>query len=437
MSRRLLLILAPFLLPAFLGAAPDADNTFMLRGATIHTMAGAAIANGSVLVRDGKIIGVGTNLAVPKGVRVIDGKGLQVYPGMIDAATEIGLEEVHGVPVTMDITELGKFNPELVALTAVNPSSEHIPVTRANGITSVVTMPQGQLISGQVSLIHLNGWTTDEMGIKPRAGLHIKIPAIQQPRGGFTPDNADAPAGQPSAYATAKKNAETEMAELNTFFESARRYKQARDAKMPGFVRDLKLEAMIPVIEGKEPILVTAVREREIRDALAFADKQKVKIILLDAAEAYKVTKEIKEHNVPVILGHILALPQHEDDPYDRAFTTPAELQKAGILFSLGTLDGTGDTLNSRNLPYEAAQAVAFGLPEEDAMKAITTNAAQIWGVGDLMGTIEEGKLADLLVTDGDPLEAPTQVKMMFIQGKPVDLDNKQKRLYEKYLARP
>lgn len=227
------------------------------------------------------------------------------------------------------------------------------------------------------------------------------------------------------------------MAELNTFFESARRYKQARDAKMPGFVRDLKFEAMIPALEGKEPILVTAVREREIRDALAFADKQKVKIILLDAAEAYKVTKEIKEHNVPVILGHILALPLHEDDPYDRAATTPADLQKAGILFSLGTLDGTGDTLNSRNLPYEAAQAVAFGLPEEDAMKAITTNAAQIWGVGDLMGTIEEGKLADLLVTDGDPLEAPTQVKMMFIQGKPVDLDNKQKRLYEKYLARP
>src|SRR5579863_10504264 len=140
------------LLPAVLCAAPGADDTFMLKGATVHTMAGAEIPNGSVLVRDGKIIGVGANLALPKGVRVIDAKGLQVYPGMIDAATEIGLEEISGVQVTVDTTEIGKFNPELVALTAVNPASEHIPVTRANGVTSVVTMPQGELISGQVSL---------------------------------------------------------------------------------------------------------------------------------------------------------------------------------------------------------------------------------------------------------------------------------------------
>jgi len=433
--KALILVLAPLALMA--APPPASDDTFMVRGATIHTMAGADIQNGSVLVRNGKIIGVGTNLAVPKDVKVIDGRGMQVYPGMIDAATVIGLEEVHAVRETMDITEIGKFNPQLVALTAVNPSSEQIPVTRSNGITSVVSMPEGELIAGQVSLIHLSGWTTDEMGVKPRAGLHIKIPTISQGRGGFTPDNVDAPAGGNSAYATAKRNAEAEMAELNAFFESARRYKQARDNKAPDFVRDLKLEAMIPVLDGKEPILVTAVREREIREALAFADKQKVKIILLDAAEAYKVTKEIKEHNVPVILGHILALPQHEDDPYDRAATTPADLQKAGILFSLATLDGTGDTLNSRNLPYEAAQAVAFGLPHDDAMKAITKNAAMIWGVDSMMGTIEEGKMADLLITDGDPLEAATQVKLMFINGKPVDLDNKQKRLYEKYLARP
>jgi imidazolonepropionase-like amidohydrolase len=434
MSRLLWITLAS---ASLLCAAPADNDTFMLRGATVHTMTGAAIPNGSVLVRDGKIIGVGANLAVPKGVRVIDAKGLQVYPGMIDAATEVGLAEISGVAVTMDTTEIGKFNPELVALSAVNPASEHIPVSRANGITAAVTMPQGELISGQVSLIHMSGWTTDEMGVMPRAGLHIRIPAIQEPRGGFTPDNVDAPAGGTSAYAAAKKNAETEMAELNTFFENARRYKQAKEAKLPGFVRDLKLEAMIPVLDGKEPVLVTAVREREIRDALAFADKQKVKMILLDAAEAYKVTKELKAHNVPVILGKILSLPQHEDDPYDRSFTTPADLQKAGILFSIGTMSGDGGTVASRNLPYEAAQAVAFGLPAEEAMKAITINAAQIWGVDSQMGSIQEGKIADLMVTDGDPLEAQTQVKLLFINGKPVDLDNKQKKLYEKYLARP
>ena len=161
-----------------------------------------------------------------------------------------------------------------------------------------------------------------------------------------------------------------------------------------------------------------------------------MKIILCDAPEAFKVTKEIKEHNIPVILGPMLSLPLNEDDAYDRSYTTPADLQKAGILFSLGTLEGKAN-LASRNLPFQAAQAVAFGLPHEDAMKAVTKNAAEIWGVGDVMGTIEEGKWADLMITDGDPLDARTQIKQLFIKGKPVDLSNKQKDLYEKYLNRP
>ena len=402
-------------------------------------MAGPEIPNGTVVVRDGKIIGVGTNLAVPKDLRVIDGKGLHVYPGLIDAGTEVGLVEVNGVRETLDTTEIGKFNPELVALDAVNPSSEHIPVTRANGITTVATMPEGQLISGEVSLIHLDGWTTEEMGVKPRAALHMRMPAIQVPRAPAAADNENPEAaGAPArvTYAEAKKNFDNEMAELNAFFESARRYKQAKEAKTPEFRPDLKLEAMLPVIEGTEPILITAIREREIRDAIALSERQKVKIILCEAPEAYKVAKEIKEHNIPVILGPTLSLPLDEDDPYDRAYTTPADLQKAGVLFSIGTLSGNAN-LASRNLPYQAAQAVAFGLPHEDALKAITRNAAEIWGVANLIGTLEEGKWADLLITDGDPLEARTQVKQVLIKGKTVDLNNRQHDLYEKYLNRP
>jgi imidazolonepropionase-like amidohydrolase len=431
--RSILLLLAPVLL---LAAAP-ADDSFVIRGATVHTMAGAEIQNGTVIVRNGKIIGVGKNLAVPKDVKVIDGKGMQVYPGMVDAATEVGLIEVNAVRETQDLAEIGKFNPQLVALTAVNPSSEHIPVTRVNGITTVATMPEGQIIGGQISLMHLDGWTTDEMGIKPRAGLHMRMPAIAAGRGGFAgSDGEPGGAAGRSSFAESKRNFDKEMAEVNEFFESARRYKQAKEAKLADFKPDLKLEAMIPVLEGKEPIMVTAVREREIRDAIAFSDKQKVKIILCDAPEAFKVTKEIKEHNIPVILGPMLTLPMNEDNPYDQSYTTAAELQKAGILFSLGTLSGKAN-LASRNLPYQAAQAVAFGLPREDAMKAVTKNAADIWGVGDQIGTVEEGKWADLMMTDGDPLEAQTQIKLLFIKGKPVDLSNKQKDLYEKYLNRP
>jgi imidazolonepropionase-like amidohydrolase len=422
-----------FILPVSLFAA---DDSFLLRGATVHTMAGTEIENGSVLVRAGKIIGVGKNLAAPKDTKVIDGKGLHVYPGMIDAATEVGLVEVNSIRETADTTEIGRFNPQLVALTAVNPSSEHIAVTRANGITTVASLPQGQLIAGQVSLLHLDGWTTEEMGVSPKAALHLRMPVVRV--GGGPALREEPPAsGAPASdtFTGAKQNFEKQMAELNEFFETARRYQQAKEARAPGFQVDLKLEAMIPVLEQKEPVLVTAIREREIRDALAFADKQKIKIILCDAPEAYKVTKEIKEHDVPVILGPTLALPLHEDDPYDRAYTTPADLQKAGIRFAIGTFSGTAN-LSSRNLPYQAAQAVAFGLPHEEALKAITKSAAEIWGVGDRIGTIEEGKWADLLVTDGDPLESKTQVRLLFIKGKPVDLDNRQKQLYEKYRNR-
>jgi imidazolonepropionase-like amidohydrolase len=428
-----------FAIPAALMAAPGADDSFVLKNATVHTMAGAEIQNGSVVVRNGRIIGVGKNLSVPKDLKVIDGKGMQVYPGMIDAATQVGLIEINSIRESEDVTELGKFNPQLVALTAVNPSSEHIPVTRVNGITTVAATPEGSLIGGQVSLIHLDGWTTDEMGLKPHAGLQLRFPTIALP-GGRGGGNIDADPSSPFAaarsYTTLKQAYDKEVAELSEFFENARRYKLAKDAKAPGFKPDLRFDAMIPVIEGREPVLVEARRERDIRDAIAFADKQKIKIILLDPVEAYKITKEIKDHNIPVILGPSLSLPLTEDGDYDEAYKTPLTLQKAGIEFCFATLSG-GANLASRNLPYQAGQAVAFGLPKEEAMKAVTKNAADIWGVGDQIGTVEEGKWADLVVTDGDPLEAQTQIKLLFIKGKPVDLNNKQKDLYEKYLNRP
>jgi len=430
---RLLLLV---IIPAGLLTAAEGDS-FLLRGAAIHTMAGPQIENGSVLVRNGKITGVGRNIAAPKDVKIIDAKGLHVYPGLIDAGTEVGLIEIRSVRETLDLTELGLFNPQLVALTAVNPSSEHIPVTRANGITTVATLPQGTLISGQVSLIHLDGWTTEEMGLSRNAAMHLRIPFVQmttRPGGG---DEDEAAAPRPGAtilpFATAKQNFDKRMAELNEFFDSARRYKQAKEARDPDFRIDLRFEAMIPVLDGSRPVLTTAIREREIRDAIAFADKQKIKIILSQSTEAYKVIKEIKDRDIPVILGPTLALPLNEDDPYDRSYTTPADLQKAGIRFAIGTFAASF----SRNLPYQAAQAVAFGLPHDDALRAITKNAAEIWGVGDRIGTIEEGKWADLMVTDGDPLEAKTQIRRLFIKGKPVDLDNKHRQLYEKYLNRP
>lgn len=416
------------------------ENSFLLKGATVHTMSGAPIENGSVLVRNGKIIGVGKNLTAPKDIKVIDVKGMQVYPGMIDSATDMGLSEVGAVDMTVDTTELGRFNPELVAVNAVNPESEHLPITRANGVTTAASLPRGPLITGQASLIHMAGWTTDELGLKPRAGLTLMFPTLGGGgRGGFAMDADPAMAaalGIATGFTAQKQNYDKQIAELNGYFEDARRYKQAKDAKAPGLKPDLKLEAMIPVIEGKEPILVTARREREIKDAIAWADKQKVKIVLVDAVEALKAAKEIKDHNIGVVLGPTNSLPNGQDQPYDEAFTTPLQLQKAGIKFAIATLYREGPSF-ARNLPYQAAQAVAFGLPQEEAMMSITKNAAEILGVGDQIGSVDEGKWADLVVTDGNPLETKTQVKMLFIKGKPVDLDNKHKQLYDKYLNRP
>ena len=431
-------------------AAGTADS-FLIRGATVHPVAGADIANGSILVVDGKIVGIGHNLAAPKGIKIIEGKGLHVYPGMIDSATEIGLNEIGSTRESVDTGELGQFNPQLRAEIAVNPASEHIPVTRANGITSVMTLPmsagrggdgggggrnaasagKAPIITGQAALIHLDGWTWEEMEVRKSAAMTMRFPMLQNISARFP----DAPAGlfPRQSQADAKKNYETQLRELKEFFDEARRYQKAKAAKAPGFKTDLKMEAMLDVLDGKLPLLAVTPRERAMRDAVQFGDREKVRVVLAEPREVGKMGPELKAKNVAVIVGPTLALPAEEDDPYDSAYTLPDRFYRAGVKIAFGTF---GNEF-ARNLPYQAATAVAFGLPHDEAMKAITLNPAQIWGMGDKIGSIEEGKWADLIVTDGDPLETTTQMKQMFIKGKPVDLDNKHRRLYEKYLNRP
>lgn len=406
-----------------------ADGTFLIRGATIHPVSGPDIAGASLLVSDGKIAEIGLKIAVPKTTRVIDAKGLHVYPGLIDSGTEMGLAEIGSVRETNDTSEIGDFNPQLRALVAVNPASEHIPVARANGITMVVSTPSGGVLSGQAALIHLDGWTWEEMAVRRSAAMVLNFPFIQTGRqrgGGGGP-------GRAAPYAEARKNYEKKLAELREFFESARRYRQAKLAGGPGFRTDPKFEAMIPVLEGKLPVAVVAVRERAIREALQFAEKQKIRIILAEAREVLKLASEIKAKNIPIILGPTLAAPLNEDDPYDAAYTLPAELFRAGVKFAFGTFSNSF----SRNLPYNAAQAVAYGLPYEEGLKAITLNPAEIWGVAGEYGSLDKGKWADLMLTDGDPLEVRTQVKQVFIHGREVSLDNRHLRLYQQHSKRP
>lgn len=417
--------------------AANDSNSVLIRNVTIHPMTGAEIRTGSVLVLDGKIAEIEPHLGMRGGVRVIDGRGLQLYPGLINAGTNVGLEEIGAVRETVDLDEIGMFNPELRAEIAFNPSSEHIDVTRASGITTVLSLPGsgardarsgGPVIAGQGTLMHLDGWTWEDMAVKPGAAMDMLFPQLQTTERPF-----GAAAGRTRPYAEEERAYRERLRKLSDFFEQARRYQKAKAAALPAFQRDLKLEAMIPVLERRMPLLVRAERERMIREAVEFADREKVKIIIADPREIGGTGALLKERSIPVILGKTFQLPMRDDDPYDAPYTLPNEFYRAGVKICFATFD----VEFARNVPFEAAQAVAFGLPHDEALRALTINSAEILGVGDQLGSIEKGKTADLILTDGDPMEAKTNIKQMFIAGREVSLESRHTREYEKWMKRP
>jgi len=427
-------------------AAFAAGETVLIQNADVYPVSSAPIKGISLLIQDGKIVDMGAKIVAPKGAMVLDVKGLRVYPGMIDSATDLGLEEIESIRETNDTGEIGDFMPQLRALSAVNPDSEHFGVVRVNGITGAVTLPSlggrgggggGQLISGQAALLHTDGWTWEEMEINRSVAMCLNFPSAggrggRGGGGGMPADMLDLLPGAVGAAGNAQRAVLDQIAKLNTFFDDARKYQKAKAAHLPDFHPDLKFDAMIPVLEGKMPLAVSAARANTIHDAIAWAEKQNVKIVILQPREISKAGPELKAKNVPVILGRVLALPDSEDAEYDQAFTQPFEAYKAGVKFALGTF--TNEFV--RDLPYQAATAVAYGLPHDEALKALTINPAEIWGAGDKLGSVEKGKYADLLITDGDPMDVRTQIRHLFINGKEITLSNKQVRLYERYSGR-
>jgi imidazolonepropionase-like amidohydrolase len=419
---------------ALLLVAVLSNEVYAIRGARIVTLAGEPIEKGTLVIRDGRISEVGPDVAVPAEAEVIEADGLEIYPGIMDAVSQLGLSEVSAVPVTNDTVELGDFNPQIRASTAVHPASEHIPVARANGITHAVAAPGsfsdfggrgGFGIQGQASLVNLEGWTVEEMAISPSVGMVLRWPSLETREFDFSTFEM-----KTLKFEDVKKKYDERVDMLGGWIEDARRYARAVAA---GAEPDLKLEALARVVSKELPLLVVADDERDIRAAIEFASSRDLRMALLSGRDSWKVKDLLREKGVPVILGPTLTLPATEDTPYDKPLTTAAELQAAGVRVIFASFSSA----NSRLLPHEVGNAVAYGLPWEEGLKSITLYPAQFFGVADSLGSIEEGKTANLVVTDGDPLEIQTEVRYLFIDGKLVSLENKHRSLYEKYRARP
>ena len=408
-------------------------GTIAIRNARIVTVSGPDIENGTVVIRDGKIEAVGANVSVPAGAQTIEGRGLTVYPGMIDAGTNMGLVEVpQGANGTVDLSEVGELNPNAKAIIAVNPHSAHIGVTRVEGITTTLTAPTGGLISGQAALINLLGTAPKEMAVVPQAALVINYPRIGFGGGGFGGFQ------QPANLADTVTANERQVEQIRKMLRDAEAYGRAQDAyakdkSLPRPDRNVVLEPLVPYVRGELPVIFRADREAEIRGAIRFADEMKLKPIILGGNDAWKVTTLLKEKNVPVILTGVFSLPSREDDAYDSLYENPAKLQQAGVRFCISTGDAGAEV---RNLAQYAGMAAAFGLSKADAVKAVTLYPAQVLNVADRLGSIEAGKMANLVVTDGDLLEIRTRIRYLLIDGRPVVLSSRHTELNDAFKNR-
>lgn len=393
-----------------------------LVGGTIHPVTAAVVESGIIVFDGGKIVAVGQDVAIPENAVKIDVAGKHVYPGLINADGDLGLVEINSVRATIDTSETGLINPNVRAQVAFNPDSEIIPVTRANGILLSLATPVGGLIAGQSALMQLDGWTYEDMALKSPLGMHIAWPRS-------APGRARSSARGAEAAAT---SSDRELAMLDRAVADARAYHAARQASGAASSQpaDVRWEALGPVLEGRLPVVVGADGLVEIQAAVSWAAREKLKLIILGGYDAPLCAELLKQHEVPVIVSACQRLPQRATDPYDAPFTVPERLRQGGVKFCIASPYAA---TSIRNLPYQAGCAAAHGLPADEALKAITLYPAEILGVAERVGSLEAGKDATLIVTTGDPIETATQVEQAFIQGRQVDLNNRHKRLWEKY----
>jgi len=411
--------------------AADAPRPIAIRGARIVTVSGPVIEKGTIVLSGGKIVAVGENAAIPGVAEVIDGTGKTVYPGLINGLTTLGLTEIGSVPGSVDTTETGDINPQARAWLAVQPHSDLIPIARANGVTVVLTAPQGGLVSGQSALLRLAGTTPEALTVKQPAAMHMVYPTgrpvfnlarlFEEPELKTFEDRVK----------DRRQNQEKELRRLGNLIEDARALGQRRGANVPSDV-DLAEEALSAIARGELPVVMRADAEDDIRGAVRFAGEHGLKLIIAGGLEAWRCADLLKEKDVPVLL-QVDRLPLRESDRYDASFTNPSALHRAGVRFAIVS----DDAADTRNLPYEAAMARAYGLPADVALRAITLSPAEIFGVADRLGALAVGKDADVFVATGDIMDTRTQVTHVFVDGAPQSLETRHTRLYREFKDRP
>jgi imidazolonepropionase-like amidohydrolase len=418
-----LLALAVFL------AGREAGPVYLIRNATIVPVTGPQIENGSLLIENGRIKALGREIPAPAGAEIIDASGQFVYPGFIDAYTHYGLAEIAAIPSTVDVREMGKENPEVRAAWAINPFSVHFGTGRVNGTTTALVAPSGGTFPGISALVKMDGWSLAEMAISETATSLINFPMTPRPAG----------EGGAAPKETTEDVTSKIVDKIKDYLGEARRYLQLKalasgDPKIEAPAYSAKYEALAPVLDGSLPVILSVEKAKDIELALKFVREQKIKAVFRGCSQGFKVADKLKAAGIPVIIDSLYQGPSEPEDGYDAPYRNVVELARAGITICFSSGD---DPSSGKDLTYHAAKAVAFGLDRDEAIKALTINPAKVFGLEARLGSLEPGKDADLFISEGDPLDARTGVKAMFINGRKVDMSNWWERQYEKWKARP
>ena len=405
----------------------EQKRPILLRGGTLHTVTGDVLEEYDLLFAEGKIITIDEQIQPSPETDVLDIYGKHVIPGFIAGYTRIGLTEISAVKQTNDPAEIGEINPNVRANVAYNPDSDLIPVTRSNGVLTVNSAPTSGTIAGQSSVIYMDRWTWEDATLKHPSALNLNWPSM---RFNFRKDAKKKEKEQREGYNKA-------IREMDLLVRDVRAYHHRKNAKERKAEHkqksDLRLESLIPFVVFKEPIHVKANNVRQIEAAAEWSTKHDLNIVIVGGADAWRIPEVLVEKNIPVILLGVQNTPRRRFEPIHTPYKVPAMLQKAGVHFCISLDPGYPMDGHVRTLPDEAMRAASWGLTKDQALRAITLSAAEILGVDEKIGSLDLGKDATFFISENEPLTQSNHPIKAYIQGREIDLSDRQKNLWNKY----